>query len=98
MSLFNRFFHKCKFKIIETPFSNKNGEIWIEQCKCGKKQKVVFDKEGYCRDITKSEDIVTLEYVGKTSFGIQKGITMKLSRTSWEKSKNNLKFWKEIKK
>ena len=47
----DRFFHKCDFKTIEIPSSNKKGEIWIQECKCGKKQRVLFDDKGRCRDI-----------------------------------------------
>lgn len=47
----DRFFHKCDFKMIEIPTSNKKGEIWIQECKCGKKQRVLFDNKGRCRDV-----------------------------------------------
>lgn len=36
-------FHNCKFNTVEIPVSNKKGEIWIEECKCGKKRKVIFE-------------------------------------------------------
>lgn len=49
--IIDRFFHKCNFKTIEIPVSNEKGEIWIQECKCGKKQKVLFDDKGKCRDI-----------------------------------------------
>ena len=44
-------FHKCNFKTIEIPASNEKGEIWIQECECNKKQRVLFDSKGRCRDI-----------------------------------------------
>ena len=49
--IIDRFFHKCDFNTIEIPVSNQKGEIWIQECKCGNKQKVLFDDKGICRDI-----------------------------------------------
>ena len=51
MNVIKKLFHNCDMKIIETR-SNKKGTIWIQQCKkCDKKQKVLFDSKGRCRDI-----------------------------------------------
>jgi hypothetical protein len=47
--ILDRIFHICDFKKIEIPISNQKGEIWIQECKCGKKRKVLFDSEGKCR-------------------------------------------------
>jgi hypothetical protein len=38
---------------IEVPASNEKGEIWIQECQCGQKQKVLFDGGGNCRSINK---------------------------------------------
>lgn len=50
---FKKLFHKCDFKTIEVPASNEKGEIWIQECQCGQKQKVLFDGKGNCRSIIK---------------------------------------------
>lgn len=39
--------HKCKFEIVKR-ISNTKGEIWIEECSCGKKQRTIFDSNGNC--------------------------------------------------
>ena len=46
-----KLFHSCRFKTIEIPSSNKKGEIWIQECRCGNKQKVIFDSNNICRGI-----------------------------------------------
>lgn len=48
-----KLFHKCDFKTIEVPHSNEKGEIWIQKCQCGQKQKVLFDAKGNCKSINK---------------------------------------------
>lgn len=50
-SAVNDIFHRCKFRTIEIPYSNIKGEIWIQQCSCGKKKQVLFDSENNCRRI-----------------------------------------------
>ena len=44
-------FHTCKMKTIGIPASNEKGEIWIQDCECGKKTKVIFDSKGSCKCI-----------------------------------------------
>lgn len=40
--IIRKLFHECEFKTIDIPYSNIVGEMWIQQCKCGKKREVIF--------------------------------------------------------
>jgi hypothetical protein len=35
-------------KTIDVPHSNRLGEIWIQECACGKQQKVTFNEWNEC--------------------------------------------------
>ena len=48
MNWIKKIFHKCKMETIDIPHSNKKGEIWIQECTCGKKRKAVFNNKGEC--------------------------------------------------
>mgnify|MGYP003676147483 CR=1 FL=1 len=41
-------FHKCKMETVDIPHSNKKGEIWFQECVCGKQQEVMFNYDGEC--------------------------------------------------
>jgi len=44
ISWIKKIFHKCKMETIDIPHSNKKGEIWMQECGCGKKRKVTLLK------------------------------------------------------
>lgn len=53
MNWIAKLFHSHNFKTITIPYSNKKGEIWIQECRCGKRIEVLFDSNDNCRDIKK---------------------------------------------
>lgn len=53
IKFFNKILHEHKFETIDIPASNEKGEIWIQKCDCGQKQKVLFDGKGRCRSVNK---------------------------------------------
>ncbi len=46
-----KLFHRCKMKTVDMPHSNRKGEIWIQECVCGKQQEVMFNRNGDCVSI-----------------------------------------------
>ncbi len=46
-----KLFHRCKMKTVDVPHSNRKGEIWIQECVCGKQQEVMFNHNGDCVSI-----------------------------------------------
>ena len=44
-------FHKCTMETVDIPHSNKKGEIWFQECVCGKQQEVMFNYDGECVNI-----------------------------------------------
>ena len=45
---------------VDIPHSNKKGEIWFQECVCGKQQEVMFNHDGECVSVkTKQWDIIT---------------------------------------
>jgi hypothetical protein len=53
-------FHKCTMETVDIPHSNKKGEIWFQECVCGKQQEVMFNHDGECVSVkTKQWDIIT---------------------------------------
>ena len=36
---------------VDIPHSNKKGEIWFQECVCGKQQEVMFNHDGECVSI-----------------------------------------------
>jgi hypothetical protein len=48
INLIGGIFHKCKMETTNIPHSNSRGEIWIQKCKCGKEQEVLFNHKGNC--------------------------------------------------
>lgn len=51
-----KFFHNCDYKTTEITHSNAKGEIWIQECSCGKKQQVLFNESGMCCGIIPLND------------------------------------------
>lgn len=49
----SKLFHSCRFeKIVDISYSNENGKLWVKECKCGMKMKVMFDANGECLGVT----------------------------------------------